>query len=239
MLVIPAIDLKDHQVVRLSQGKMGQAKVYADNPLLVADDWIKQGAKKLHLVDLNGAFEGKPIHFKEVEEIARAFPEIKMEIGGGIRTLETVTRYFECGVGFCILGTAALKSPELLEEACQKFPQKIILGIDAKEGNLVVEGWGESSKMPANEVLLKFKDKKIAEVIFTDISKDGMMQGMNFDSIKKISSQSPFGVIASGGLTSLADIEVLKKIPNVTGVIAGKALYEGLIDLKEAIKIAC
>lgn len=239
MLVIPAIDLKDHQVVRLSQGKMGQAKVYADNPLLVTDDWIKQGAKRLHLVDLNGAFEGKPIHFKEVEEIARAFPEIKMEIGGGIRTLETVTRYFECGVSFCILGTAALKNPELLEEACQKFPKKIILGVDAKEGNLAVEGWGESNKMPVDEVLLKFKDKKIAEVIFTDISRDGMMQGMNFDSIKKISSQSPFGVIASGGLTSLSDVEELKKIPNVTGVIAGKALYEGLIDLKEAIKIAC
>ncbi len=238
MLVIPAIDLKDHQVVRLSQGRMGEVKVYADNPLLVADDWIKQGAKRLHIVDLNGAFEGKPIHFKEVEEIARAFPEIKVEIGGGIRTLETINHYFDCGVGFCILGTAAFKNPELLEAACQKFPKKIILGVDTKEGNVAIEGWGELSQMPAENLLLKFKNKKISEVIFTDISKDGMMQGMNLALIKKISAQSPFGVIASGGLTSLADIGELKKIPNVTGVIAGKALYEGLIDLKEAIRIA-
>ncbi len=235
MFIIPAIDLKDHQVVRLSQGKMDQVKIYADNPLLMAEQWVKEGAKRLHLVDLNGAFQGKPIHFKEVKEIAEAFPEIKIEVGGGIRSLDTVEKYFDCGVTYCILGTAALKNPKLLEEACQKFPKKIILGIDAKDGKVATEGWGETSTTLATDLVLKFKERKIVEVIYTDISKDGMMHGMNFAEIKKIATVSPFPVIGSGGLTKLEDIEELKKIPNVSGVIAGKALYEGTINLKEAI----
>lgn len=238
MLVIPAIDLKDHQVVRLSQGKMGEVKIYSDNAVLMAEEWVKQGAKRLHCVDLNGAFEGKPIHFKEVQEIAEAFPEIKIEVGGGIRNLETLKRYFDCGVSHCILGTAALKNPELLEEACHQFPKKIILGIDAKNGFVAAEGWGETSRISALDLAKKFKGKKISEIIYTDISKDGMMSGMNFEAIRQMAEVSPFPIIGSGGLTSLEDIKELKKIKNVSGVIAGKALYEGTIDLREAIRIA-
>lgn len=238
MLIIPAIDLKDHQVVRLSQGKMGEAKIYSDNAVLMAEEWVKQGAKRLHCVDLNGAFEGKPIHFKEVKEIAEAFPEIKIEVGGGIRNLEALKRYFDCGVSHCIVGTAALKNPELLDEACEKFPKKIILGIDAKNGFVAAEGWGETSRISALDLAKKFKDKKISEVIYTDISKDGMMGGMNFEAIRQMAESAPFPIIASGGLTSLGDIKELKKIKNVSGVIAGKALYEGTIDLREAISVA-
>ncbi|MBI4411360.1 MAG: 1-(5-phosphoribosyl)-5-[(5-phosphoribosylamino)methylideneamino]imidazole-4-carboxamide isomerase [Deltaproteobacteria bacterium] len=236
MIVIPAIDLKDHQVVRLSQGRMGEAKVYSDNPVEIAEKWIDAGAKRLHLVDLNGAFEGKPIHFKEVESIAKAFPKIQLEIGGGIRDLKTVQAYFKSGVTYCILGTAALKDPRFAGMACAQFPDRIILGIDAKDGMVAVEGWDNVSKIKAGELAKKFTGQKISAVIYTDISRDGMMQGMNFARIRSMASESPFPIIASGGFTRLEEIETLKKIPNVSGVIAGKALYEGLVDLKEAIR---
>ena len=238
MIVIPAIDLKDHQVVRLSQGNMGKAKVYSDNPIEIAKKWIEAGAKRLHLVDLNGAFEGKPVHFKEIESIACAFPKVQLEIGGGIRDLKTVQAYFKSGVTHCILGTAVLKDPAFAMEASDKFPGKIILGLDAKNGTIAVEGWDKSSRVKATDLVLRFKDKKIAEIIYTDISRDGMMQGMNFQAIKKMANTSPFPIIASGGFTRLEEIKTLKKIPNVSGVIAGKALYEGLVDLKEAIRFA-
>lgn len=238
MLIIPAIDLKDHQVVRLSQGKMGEAKVYADNPLMVAEDWVKQGAKRIHLVDLNGAFEGKPIHFNEIKEMTSAFPEIKFEVGGGIRNLKTLDDYVKCGVSFCILGTSSLKEPSFISESCKKYPGKIILGIDAKKGFVATEGWEKVHEQSAVALVGQFKNEKISEVIYTDIAQDGMMKGMNFDGIRLMASHSPFPLIASGGLTSLEDVRELKKIINVMGVIAGKALYEGLFSLHEAIR-AC
>lgn len=236
MIIIPAIDLKDHHVVRLSQGRMGEAKVYSDDPVAVAKKWVKAGAQRIHIVDLNGAFEGKPIHFDEVKNICHAFPKIKIEIGGGIRDLKTSERYFQSGASYCIFGTSAVKNPQLIVEATQKFPEKIILGIDAKGGMVAVEGWGEVSKIAASDLVKKFT--KIESVIYTDISKDGMMQGMSFEQIKKMAAASRFPIIASGGFTSLKDIGELKKISNILGVIAGKALYEGLVDLKEAIAYA-
>ncbi|MBI2339033.1 MAG: 1-(5-phosphoribosyl)-5-[(5-phosphoribosylamino)methylideneamino]imidazole-4-carboxamide isomerase [Deltaproteobacteria bacterium] len=238
MIVIPAIDLKDHQVVRLSQGKMGIATVYSDNSMEIAKKWIEAGAKRLHLVDLNGAFEGKPIHFKEVESIAKAFPKIQLEIGGGIRDMKTVEAYFKSGVTYCILGTAILKDPRFVEKTCAQFPDRIILGIDAKDGMAAVEGWDKVSRVAAGDLAKKFADKKIAAIIYTDISRDGMMRGMNVPAIEKMAADSPVPVIASGGFTKLEEVETLKKIPNVSGVIAGKALYEGLVDLKEAIRRA-
>ncbi len=238
MLIIPAIDLKDHQVVRLSQGKMGEAKVYADNPVMIAGDWINQGAKRIHLVDLNGAFEGKPVHFDEVQQIATAFPEVKIEIGGGIRNLETIQKYIDCGVHYCILGTAAIKNPSLLKEACKKFPKKIILGIDAKDGLVATDGWDKTSHKKAIDLVKEFVDEEIESIIYTDIAKDGMLKGMNHNSIAEMAEVSPFPIIASGGLTSLEDIEKLTKVKNILGVIAGKALYENKFTLKEAIKIS-
>lgn len=237
MLIIPAIDLKDHKVVRLSQGKMGEAKVYSLNPLRIAEEWIHKGAKRIHCVDLNGAFDGQPKHFEEVGEIARAFPDIEIEIGGGIRDMETIDKYFNCGVSFCILGTAAINNPELLTEACKKYPGKIILGVDAKDGKVAVDGWDTVSEITAIDLAQKFKNEKIAEIIYTDISRDGMMKGLNIESTNTMASQSPFPIIASGGLTKLDEIKQLKEIKNVSGVIAGKSIYEKLFDLEDAIKI--
>lgn len=238
MIIIPAIDLKDHQVVRLSQGRMGKAKVYSDNPVEIAEKWINAGAKRLHLVDLNGAFEGKPIHFNEVAAIARAFPQVQLEIGGGIRDIKTIDAYFQTGITYCILGTAALHDPAFVGQVSDKFPGRIILGIDAKDGMVAVEGWDRLSRIKAIDLALRFKDKKIAAIIYTDIARDGMMEGMNFPAIKKMAGASPFPLISSGGFTKLAEIDELNKISNVSGVIAGKALYEGLVDLKEAIQVA-
>lgn len=237
MLIIPAIDLKDHKVVRLSQGRMGDAKVYADDPVEVARQWVSLGATRLHLVDLNGAFQGLPIHDAEVRCIAKALPKVALEIGGGIRSLATIDRYMECGVTYCILGTAAVKDPELVLQACKKYPGRIILGLDAKGSRVATDGWDNVSHQSATQVVEQFRSMALESIIYTDISKDGMLAGMNFKGLTLMAAQSPFPVIASGGLTSLLDVKKLLKIKNIRGAIAGKALYEGKINLKEAIQL--
>lgn len=235
MILIPAIDLKDHQVVRLSQGRMGEAKVYSDDPVAVAKKWVDAGATRIHVVDLNGAFQGKPIHFDEIRKIAKAFPKIEIEVGGGIRTVDIAEKYFKCGVSFCIFGTAAVKDPKEVEAACKKYPGKIILGLDAKKGEVAVEGWGEQSGIRAETLAKEFAGKGVVAIIYTDIAKDGMMSGTNLVEMHSMAAASPVPIIASGGVTQMADIDNLKKIQNVMGVIVGKAIYEGTIDLKEAI----
>lgn len=236
MLIIPAIDLKDHKVVRLSQGKMDAAKIYAEDPVAMAGQWVHQGASRIHIVDLNGAFEGKPIHFKDASKIAESYPKIKVQVGGGIRSLETIEKYLDHGVDFCILGTVAIKNPDLVFEACQKFPNKIILGVDAKNGLVSTEGWGEVSEISALDIIDKFKDCSLESVIYTDIAKDGMLSGMNLEQIEQMKAGC-FPVIASGGLTSLNDIKSLQKMGEIHGVIAGKAIYEHKFSLKEAIDL--
>lgn len=238
MLIIPAIDLKDHKVVRLSQGRMGEAKVYSRDPVTVAKKWVEAGAKRIHLVDLNGAFEGEPVHFDEVQKLCKKFPKIEFEIGGGIRAFETVAKYFYSGASFCILGTAAIMDEPLIVECCKKFPKKIILGLDARNGMVAVKGWSETSTLKAVDIAKKWGKKGIREIIYTDISRDGMMLGVNFEGLKAMARVSKIPVIASGGVTSMDDIVRLKKIKNVSGAIVGKALYEGKIDLREAIQIA-
>lgn len=237
MLIIPAIDLKDHKVVRLSQGMMDQSKVYSDDPVFMAGHWIDFGIKRIHLVDLNGAFEGSPVHFDVVEAIAKKYPVIEIEIGGGIRSMDTIERYFNAGARYCILGTVALKKPELLMEASAKYPGKIILGIDAKNGYVATEGWADVSQVKATDIVQKFATCAIESVIYTDIAKDGMLKGMSYDQIEIMANSSPFPIIGSGGLTSLDDIKRLKTMKNILGIIAGKALYEGKIDLKDAIQL--
>lgn len=237
MQIIPAIDLKDHQVVRLSQGKMNDSKVYSSDPLKMAQKWYDEGCRRLHLIDLNGAFEGKAIHFKEVTEISKKLPELTIEIGGGLRNLDTIKAYIDAGVTYCILGTAAVKNPELVFEATEAYPHQIILGIDAKKGQVATEGWDELSQISAVDLSLKFKEAAIESIIYTDISKDGMLQGMNISETQEMVEKAPFPIIASGGLTSLDDIHALKKISHLHGIIAGKALYEGRIELKEAIDL--
>jgi phosphoribosylformimino-5-aminoimidazole carboxamide ribotide isomerase len=225
MIVIPAIDMRDHQVVRLKQGRLSDTTVYAASTLTQAEIWINQGATRLHLVDLNGAFEGKPVHFSGVAAIAKKFPHAVIEIGGGIRTITTVRQYFEHGVSLCILGTAAIKDPELVRRACEEFPRRIILGLDAKNGQVATEGWGETSTTAAAAVAAAFADCALESIIYTDIAKDGMLAGMNLEQITVMKNCGP-PLIASGGLTSLADIDALQKIGGIFGVIAGKALYE-------------
>lgn len=233
--IIPAIDMKDHQVVRLSQGKMDDSIVYADNPVDMAKHWFDKGTTRLHLVDLNGAFEGKPVHFQEVEQISKKCPDLKIEVGGGIRNIKNVDDYMNSGVDFCIIGTAAIKDPDFLRLACEKYPEKIILGIDAKNGMVATHGWDEVSELSAVDLAHQFKDSAIESIIYTDIAKDGMLKGMNFKEIEKMASESKFPIIASGGLTNLSDISELLKYKNVSGVIAGKALYEKRFDLEEAL----
>ncbi len=237
MLIIPAIDMKDHQAVRLKQGRMEDVTIYADSTLAMAEQWIEQGAKRLHLVDLNGAFEGKPVHFDDVTAIAKKFPNIPIEIGGGIRTLETIQKYLDAGVSFCILGTVALKNPDLVFAACQKFPSQIILGIDAKNGLVATEGWDKTSQTKALDVAKRFAGCAIESVIYTDIAKDGMLAGMNLEQIMAMKTCG-FPIIASGGLTALDDIRELKKIGDLHGVIAGKAIYENRFSVAEAIACA-
>lgn len=237
MEIIPAIDMKDHQAVRLKQGRMQDATVYSDSIIAMAEKWISQGATRLHLVDLNGAFAGAPVHFADVAAIAKKFPDIKIEIGGGIRNLDTTARYFDHGVSYCILGTVAIKNPALVEEAAQKFPGKIILGIDAKNGMVATEGWDEASTHSALAVARRFGGLAIESVIYTDIAKDGMLAGMNLEQITAM-KECGFPLIASGGLTSLEDITALKNIGGLHGVIAGKAIYEGRFDVAEAINAA-
>lgn len=238
MIIIPAIDLKDHKVVRLSQGRMGEAKVYSDNPVEVAKKWIDQGAKRIHVVDLNGAFEGRPIHFKEVKSLVESFPDIQFEIGGGIRTMETVDSYMSTGVQFCILGTAAVNDPEFVKKACEKYQGRILLGIDTKKGQVTTDGWNKKSGVRDINLSKEFGSLGIPAIIYTDIAKDGMLSGINLSATRQMANKSPIPIIASGGLTSIDEIKELKKIKNVIGVIAGKVLYEGKMDLAEAIKIA-
>lgn len=237
MLIIPAIDMKNHQAVRLKQGRMEDATVYSDSVLAMVEKWISEGATRLHLVDLNGAFLGEPVHFDDIKKIREHFPAITIQVGGGIRTRETVEKYFQAGVDYCIVGTIAVKKPELVQEICQAYPDKIILGLDAKEGRVAVDGWEVTSQIPAETVLHRFENCKLEAIVYTDIGKDGMLNGMNLSGIKKLSQQK-VPVIASGGLTSLEDIDQLKTIGNLYGVIAGKALYEGCFTLQQAIQRA-
>lgn len=237
MLIIPAIDMKDHEVVRLKQGDMQQATSYSSSIVDQAATWIDQGTTRLHLVDLNGAFAGKPFHLKEVSTIAKAHPEIAIQVGGGIRNLETLQMYFEAGVSFCILGTAAIRDPDFLQKAIEAYPQKIILGVDAKNGLVAVDGWAETSTKSAEALIENFSKFALDSVVYTDISKDGMLNSMNFDEIANVAKLG-LPVIASGGLTSLQDIQKLKAMQNILGVIAGKALYENRFSLKDAVELA-
>lgn len=237
MIVIPAIDMKDHQAVRLKQGRMHDATVYANDVLTMAARWVDEGAQRLHLVDLNGAFAGKPVHFKDVAAIAKKYPGVPTEIGGGVRNLETVKNYFESGVTFCILGTAAVKNPEFVRIACENYPGKIILGVDARNGLVATEGWGNDSRVPVAELLEQFRGCALESVIYTDIAHDGMLSGMNLDGVKRV-RDAGFNVVASGGLSSLHDIDALSELGGVHGVIAGKAIYENIFTLRDAIERA-
>jgi phosphoribosylformimino-5-aminoimidazole carboxamide ribotide isomerase len=238
MLIIPAIDLKDGQCVRLTQGNMHQATVYSNNPAEMARKWQDQGAHLLHVVDLNGAFEGEPKNLGHVEAIVNAV-SIPVQVGGGIRSLDTVRMYLGAGAKRVVMGTTALTNRQLVEEILEVFPERVVVAIDAKNGLVATDGWKTVTGVTAREAIISLAGLALAAVIYTDIAKDGMMAGPNLLSLKLIVDASPVPIIASGGITSLADIAAIKALgPKVEGIILGKALYEGKIDLRQAIAAA-
>jgi len=238
MVVIPAIDLKDGRCVRLKQGDMDQETSYSQDPPAMARHWESLGAQRLHVVDLNGAVDGTPKNFDHVLAITRAV-SIPVQVGGGIRSLSTIRDYLVHGVSQVVLGTVVLENPSLLKEASTEFPNRILIGVDVKQGKVAVHGWTNVSETTPDEVFRTLQSYALAGVIFTEISRDGMLDGPNLRALEQAANVSPFPVIASGGVTRVEDITAVKRLgPNITGVIVGKALYEGTLSLASALEAA-
>ncbi len=236
MLLIPAIDLKDGQCVRLRQGRMDETTVFSANPVDVAQRWVDAGARRLHLVDLNGAFEGKPVNGEVVRAVAAKFPHLPVQIGGGIRDAATVAAYLEAGVQFCIIGTKAVQEPQFVVELCKQFPGHIIVGIDAKNGMVATDGWAEVSRVAAIDLAKQFEQAGVSAIVYTDIARDGMMTGVNVEETARLAESISIPVVASGGVTNMDDIKALLAVESkgVMGTILGRSIYEGTIDLAEA-----
>ena len=238
MLIIPAIDLKDGRCVRLKQGDMSTATVFSDDPVAMAKHWAAQGAKRLHIVDLNGAIAGRPKNEKVIRQmIAAVGDQVPIQLGGGIRDLDAIESYLDAGVTYVIIGTAAVKNPGFLSDACYAFPGHVIAGLDAKEGKVAVEGWSKLTGHDVVDLARKYEEYGIEALIYTDIGRDGMMNGINIEATFKLAQQLKTPIIASGGLNSLKDVQAVceQLAPEgVIGAIAGRALYEGKIDLKQA-----
>src|SRR5574343_386127 len=241
MLLIPAIDLKDGQCVRLKQGVMSDATVFSDDPVKVALHWRDQGARRLHLVDLNGAFAGKPKNLAVIRDILEAVGnDMPVPLGGGIRDLDTIEKYFDLGLKYVIIGTAAVKNPGFLHDACDAFPGQVIVGLDAKDGMVAIDGWAKVTTHNVIDLAKRFEDYGVNSVIYTDIGRDGMMNGVNIDATVKLAQALTVPVIASGGLTDLEDVRKLCAVEGegIEGAITGRAIYEGSIDFAAAQDLA-
>ena len=236
MLLIPAIDLKDGQCVRLRQGRMEDNTVFSSDPVATAARWVEAGCKRLHLVDLDGAFAGKPKNTNVIKEICTSFPKLPVQLGGGIRNTETIQAYLDAGVSYTIIGSATIHNPTFVKEACKQFPGHIIVGLDAQNGKVAVDGWATISKLNAIEIGKQFENDNIESIIYTDINRDGMMQGVNIKDTVELSNNLKVPVIASGGVTNIADIKALhaRRTEGIAGSILGRAIYEGTLDLVEA-----
>lgn len=235
MRIIPAIDVKDGRCVRLRQGDMAAETIYADDVTEVARKWEQSGASLIHVVDLNGAVDGEPKNFPQIQSILRSV-NASIQVGGGIRSLETVRQYLNAGVSRVVLGTAALTNRMIVEEACREFPHRILLGLDARDGRVAVKGWTSVSEVKAIDLLKELSGCAIGAVIYTDIARDGMLSGPNLSALKGIVDCSPFPVIASGGITSLEDLRAVQSLgPQIEGAIVGKALYDGKLDYPMAM----
>jgi phosphoribosylformimino-5-aminoimidazole carboxamide ribotide isomerase len=238
MLIIPAIDLKDGRCVRLKQGDMNTATVFSEDPVAMARHWAAQGARRLHIVDLNGAAAGRPKNEKVIRQIIGAVGEqVPIQLGGGIRDLDTIESYLDAGVQYVVIGTAAVKNPGFLSDACYAFPGRIIAGLDARDGKVAVEGWSKMTGHDVIDLAKKFEEYGVEALIYTDIGRDGMMGGVNIEATLKLAQSTKTPLIASGGLNSVKDVQTVcaKLAPEgVVGAIAGRALYEGKLDLKKA-----
>lgn len=236
MLLIPAIDLKDGQCVRLRQGNMDDETIFSDDPVAMAGRWVDAGSRRLHLVDLDGAVQGVPVNADIIGRIAETYPDIEIQVGGGIRDFETIQTFLDVGVSYVIIGTQAVRTPHFVDDACLEFPGHIIVGLDAREGRVAVEGWAETSDHSAVTMAQRFEDAGVEALVFTDIGRDGMMRGVNTGATRELARSVNIPVIASGGVTTIDDVRDLCAAADdgVSGAIIGRALYEGRLDLHEA-----
>jgi phosphoribosylformimino-5-aminoimidazole carboxamide ribotide isomerase len=237
MLLIPAIDLKDGRCVRLRQGDMNDATVFSEDPAASATQWLEQGARRLHLVDLNGAVAGKPRNEAAIRAIVAAVGDrIPVQLGGGIRDLDTIERYLDDGISYVIIGTAAVKSPGFLHDACGAFPGHIIVGLDARDGKVATDGWSKLTGHDVVDLGVKFQDYGVEAILYTDIGRDGMLSGVNVEATVRLARRVRIPVIASGGFASIADVEALCAVQGegIEAAVLGRALYEGRIDFREA-----
>lgn len=232
MLLIPAIDIKDGKCVRLRQGLMEDSTVFSDSPLAMADKWVELGAKRIHLVDLDGAFAGQPANAEVINAIAEKYPEVPIQIGGGIRDEQTIQSYLDAGVQYVIIGTRAANEPEFIAEIAPQFADHLIIGLDAKDGIVAVDGWAKLTEHNVIDLAKRFEGDGVQAIIYTDIARDGMMQGVNLDATKALAEAVAIPIIASGGVTNMDDLIELQKIEEsgISGVITGRAIYEGSLD---------
>ncbi len=240
MLLIPAIDLKEGKCVRLRQGRMEDDTVFSDDPVAMAARWVEAGARRLHLVDLDGAFAGRPVNAEVIHKISQEFPDLPIQIGGGIRDEDTVQSYLEAGVQYAIIGTKAVNEPHFVRDLCLSFPGHIIVGLDAKDGKVAIDGWSKLSKHDVIDMAQHFEQDGVEAIIYTDISRDGMMQGVNVEATVKLAQSINIPVIASGGITNIEDIRALSDVAGegIIGAITGRAIYEGTLDFTEGQKLA-
>jgi len=236
MLLIPAIDIKEGKCVRLRQGLMEDSTVFGDSPLAMAEKWVELGARRLHLVDLDGAFAGQPANAQAINEISKAFPNVPIQIGGGIRDVDTIQAYLDVGVEYVIIGTLAAKRPEFIGEISPKYGKHLIIGLDAKEGQVAIDGWATITEHHVIDLAKRFENDGVQAIIYTDIARDGMMQGVNVEATRALAESVSIPIIASGGVTNIDDLKALQVVEQsgITGVITGRAIYEGTLDFAQA-----
>jgi len=240
MLVIPAIDLKDGKCVRLRQGRMDDVTIFSDDPVSVAGRWVEAGARRLHLVDLDGAVQGRPVNVEPIRQIVAAFPDVPVQVGGGIRDEETVETYLETGLRYVIIGTKAVREPHFVSDLCVEYPGHILVGLDAREGKVAIEGWSKLSRHDVMDLAQHFERDGVEAIVFTDIQRDGMQQGVNAEATAALARSLTIPVIASGGVSNLDDIRRVCDVASegIQGVVVGRALYEGALDLAMAQQLA-
>jgi len=241
MLIIPAIDLKEGKCVRLKQGLMDQSTIFSEHPAETAKKWFELGARRLHLVDLDGAFSGKPMNLNAIKEIISEIGQkIPIQLGGGIRSLDTIEKFLDSGLDSVIIGTAAITQPGFLHEACYAFPGQIMVGLDAKDGDVAINGWAKLTGHNVIDLAQKFEEYGVESIIYTDIGREGMLSGVNIEATIKLTEAVSVPVVASGGVTNLKDIEALCEVSNIgiRGVITGRAIYEGTLNFEEAQQLA-
>ncbi len=240
MLLIPAIDIKEGKCVRLRQGDMKQTTIFSDDPVSVAQRWVDEGARRLHIVDLDGALKGQPVNADVVHRIAENHPQLPIQVGGGIRNEETVDVYIQAGVRYVIIGTQAIKEPHLISDLCVEYPTRVIVGLDAKDGKVATEGWSKLSKHNIIDVAQRFDAEGVESIIYTDIARDGMMKGVNIEATVSLAKAVNIPVIASGGIHNIENIRKLAAVSasGIVGAITGRAIYEGTLDFAEGQTVA-